>query len=259
MTKLLNRIPMGWKFVLALALPLLAMTWFAVNGILERQHMATNMAELEQLTRLSQGAGNLVHQLQRERGISSGYIGSNGETFGSRLNSQRPATDQALSAFQATLSELDLAALSPDLAAMAGDVESHLAETRALRRRIEALEVEAQEAVDHFTGFNETLIGMVGEMAHLTDDAEISRRLGAYYTLLKAKDLAGIERAVLANAFSTNLMRTPMHQRLLAMQGQEGAHFETFDTLANAKMSDSLNAILEGDIVQRVTPCGRRP
>ncbi|MDW7745230.1 methyl-accepting chemotaxis protein [Halomonas sp.] len=254
MTQLLNRIPMGWKFVLALALPLLAMTWFAITGITERKGMATNMAELEQLTRLSQGAGNLIHQLQRERGISSGYIGSNGETFGNRLNSQLPATDQALSAFQATLTELDLAALSPELAAMADDVESQLAETHALRRRIETLEVEAEETVDHFTGLNATLIGMVGEMAHLTDDAEISRRLGAYYTLLKAKDLAGIERAILANAFSTNLMRTPTHQRLLSMQGQEGAHFETFETLANARMADSLNAILEGDIVQRVTP-----
>lgn len=254
MTQLLNRIPMGWKFVLALALPLLAMTWFAVNGILERQHMASNMAELEQLTRLSQGAGNLVHQLQRERGISSGYIGSNGETFGNRLNSQRPATDQALSAFQATLSELDLAALSPELVNMADVAERRLAETRTLRGRIEALEADAQEAVTHFTGLNEILIGMVGEMAHLTDDAEISRRLGAYYTLLKAKDLAGIERAILANAFSSNLMRNATHLRLLAMQGQEGAHFETFDTLANTEMSDNLNTILEGDIVQRVTP-----
>lgn len=254
MSQLLNRIPMGWKFVLALALPLLAMTWFAVSGILERQRTATDLAELEQLTRLSQSAGNLVHQLQRERGISSGYIGSHGEAFSSRLNNQRPATDQAFATYRATLAELDLQALSPALAALAKDIEDRLAETRALRRRIEALEVEAPEVVAHFTDLNDTLIGMTGEVAHLTDDADISRRLGAYYTLLKAKDLAGIERALLANAFSTNLMRTPTHQRLLSMQGRESAHLDTFDTLANAELADGLTAILEGEVVQRVAP-----
>lgn len=254
MSKLLNRIPMGWKFVLALALPLLAMIWFAANGILERQRIATDMSELEQLTRLSQSAGNLVHQLQRERGMSAGYIGSNGETFGNRLSSQRPATDQALSAYQAILSQLDLAALGPELAAMVENVEVRLSETRALRRRIDALEVEAQEAVTHFTGLNDTLIGMVGKTAHFTDDADISRRLGAYFMLLKAKDLAGIERALLANAFSTNLMRTATHQQLLSMQAKEAAHLDSFEALANTEMAKSLTTILESEVVQRVAP-----
>ena len=116
------------------------------------------------------------------------------------------------------------------------------------------LDASAEDAVAHYTGLNDALMGMVGRVAHLTVDADISRRLGAYFTLLKAKDLAGIERALLANAFSANLMRTATHQRLLSMLGQETAYLESFRALANPGMRERLSEILGSEEVQRVAP-----
>ncbi|MBB3329929.1 methyl-accepting chemotaxis protein [Halomonas campaniensis] len=254
MRHLLHRIPMGRKFLLTLLLPLLALAWFAGSGILERQRLATNMAGLETLTALSRHAGNLVHELQRERGMSSGFIGSRGEVFGNRLSAQRTETDRAIGDFREALAGTDLAALDADLARQSADIEQRLAATTAVRQQVQRLETGAEEAVAHYTGLNDALMGMVGRVTHLTADAGISRRLGAYFTLLKAKDLAGVERALLANAFSANLMRTATHQRLLSMLGQEGAYLKSFRALANAEMRDRLSEILAGEEVQRVLP-----
>jgi len=254
MSHLLHRIPMGRKFLLTLLLPLLALAWFAGSGILERQRLATNMVELETLTALSRHAGNLVHEMQRERGISSGFIGSRGEVFGNRLSAQHPETDRAIGDFREALAGTNLTALDAELARQSADIEQRLADTTAVRQQVQRLETGAEEAVAHYTGLNDALMGMVGRVTHLTADAGISRRLGAYFTLLKAKDLAGVERALLANAFSANLMRTATHQRLLSMLGQEAAYLESFQTLANAEMRDRLSEILGSEEVQRVLP-----
>ncbi len=254
MRHLLHRIPRGRKFLLTLLLPLLALAWFAGSGILERQRLATNMVELESLTALSRHAGNLVHELQRERGMSSGFIGSRGEVFGNRLSTQHPATDRAISDFRQALDGTDLGTLDRDLASQAEDIEQRLADTSDVRQQVLRLDASAEDAVAHYTGLNDALMGMVGRVAHLTVDADISRRLGAYFTLLKAKDLAGIERALLANAFSANLMRTATHQRLLSMLGQETAYLESFRALANPGMRERLSEILGSEEVQRVAP-----
>ncbi|MDI5922795.1 nitrate- and nitrite sensing domain-containing protein [Halomonas sp. LR5S13] len=254
MKHLLHRIPMGKKFLLTLLLPLLALAWFAVSGILDRQRLATNMVELESLTDLSRQAGNLVHELQRERGMSSGYIGSQGEAFGNRLSAQHNASDRAMNAYRQTLGSLDRAALDDSLARQTVDIEQQLSATSAIRQQVQRLDVSAEEAVGHYTNINDALMAMVGRLTHLTADADISRRLGAYFTLLKAKDLAGIERALLANAFSANLMRTATHQRLLSMLGQETAYLESFRTLANDETQQQLTDILNDEEVKRAAP-----
>ena len=64
MLQALHRVSLGRKFILVLALPLIAMTWLAVAGILERKELVSEMSHLQEMTVLSQYAGELVHELQ---------------------------------------------------------------------------------------------------------------------------------------------------------------------------------------------------
>ncbi|MGM0987943.1 MAG: methyl-accepting chemotaxis protein [Pseudomonadota bacterium] len=251
MLQLLHRIPMSRKLLLILLLPLLALAWFAGSCILERQRLATNMVELEALTKLSRQAGHLVHELQRERGMSSGFLGSQGEAFGNRLSAQHGASDRAMEAYRQAVGSLELRHLDDALADRADEIEQQLSATAGVRQQVQDLEASARAVMDHYTPINDALMAMVGRLTHLTADADISRRLGAYFTLLKAKDLAGIERALLANAFSANLMRTTTHQRLLSMLGEETAYLESVRTLANDQTRQHLADILDDEAVSR--------
>ncbi|MCG6656241.1 HAMP domain-containing protein [Halomonas campisalis] len=254
MTRLLHRINMGWKFLLALSLPLMAMTWFAASGVLERQQLATNMADLEEMTRISQRAGNLIHELQRERGMTAGFLSSEGASFGDSLPDQRRATDARLETFRQYLNNVDLVALDARLAARIDDTLSQLAATGALRQRIDGLEIPTGEAIAHYTEINNDLITVIGRMTLATEEASVSSRLTAYYSLLQAKELAGIERAVLSGAFSADAMTPATYQRLLTLVGQETAYHEAFDTLATPAMRERLRQVAESPEVARVEP-----
>ncbi|RTR05694.1 methyl-accepting chemotaxis protein [Halomonas nitroreducens] len=252
MFALLHRLPVSRKFWLVLALPLLALAWFATSGAIERQRLAANMDSLVQLTRLSGQAGQLIHALQLERGMSAGYLGSQGRRFGDRLAAQRPTTDARYVAFDEALETLDLAALDTQLAENANEVRRRMAETAAMRQRVDTLAVASNEVVEHYTALNASLMAMVGRLSHVADDAGITRQLGGYASLLQAKDLAGIERALLANAFAADGMSETRYRRLLAMFGREAAFLAGFRTQADTPLSERLDQTLSGPTITRV-------
>lgn len=254
MTHLLHRIPMGRKFLLTLLLPLLALAWFAGSGILERQRLAANMAELEGLAVLALRAGDLVHEMQRERGMTSGYyLGSQGSEFGNRLAAQRSQTDAQIAALRDYIDNME-SRLDERMQGSLDRVQQLLASHEGIRQRVDGLAIAAEEAIGHYTAINGELMTLVGRMTQRTEAASITRGLSTYYALLEAKDLAGIERALLTNAFGANVMRAPAHQRLLSLVGEEAAFLATFDSLASASLRERLAEALSGPEIERLVP-----
>ncbi|MHB0775716.1 methyl-accepting chemotaxis protein [Halomonas sp. WWR20] len=252
MTHLLHRIPIGRKFALALALPMLAMLYFALDGILGRQQVSHEMAQLEALTTMAQQAGNLIHELQRERGMTSGFLGSEGQTFRQELSQQRPTTDHQTEALQTHLNNIDGTPLAPGLVAHIDSVRQRLATITALRKRVNDLSIPASQAITQYTDINAELMELIGELSHATHQASVSRRLSAYYNLLEAKDLAGIERALLANAFSVDQISPVLYQRFMTLIGEEAAFQESFRVLATETMRKRFDEALAGDDIGRL-------
>ncbi|QJQ96147.1 MULTISPECIES: methyl-accepting chemotaxis protein [Halomonadaceae] len=252
MTHLFHRISIGRKFMLALALPMLAMLYFALNGILERQQVVNEMTQLQTLTTLAQQAGALVHEVQRERGMTSGFLGSDGRNFRDELNQQRPATERQMASFRTHLEGLELAELDAELVTRIETANRHLDETPSMRRQVDGLAVPTAQAIAHYTRINSELMDLVGRLGHTTRQASVSQPLAAYYTLLEAKDLAGIERALLSNVFGADRIEPAILQRLMVMIGEEAAFLESFATLTTDTMRERLSAALAGQEMKRL-------
>ena len=73
-----------------LVVVLAAESGIAVNNI-------SNAKSLQRHVNLALVTNQLVHELQKERGMSAGFIGSKGASFASALPDQRRLTDNALS------------------------------------------------------------------------------------------------------------------------------------------------------------------
>ncbi|MGR5145072.1 nitrate- and nitrite sensing domain-containing protein [Photobacterium alginatilyticum] len=62
--------------------------------ILEAHTLTTSANNISHLVKLSAYSSQLVHELQKERGYSAGFIGSNGKNFSSKLKPQQNTTDK---------------------------------------------------------------------------------------------------------------------------------------------------------------------
>lgn len=233
-------------------LPLIALGWFAASGVIERQSVVNELSRMQTLTTLAQRAGNWVHQSQLERGMTAGFLGSQGEAFGDRLSQQRPNMDAAVEAFFQQRDQIDAALLGSTISTQLVAIEQQWQRNQALRDQVDQLRVATPEALAHYTNLNSLLMVLVGELAHLTGEGAITRQLAAYYNLLEAKDLAGIERALLSNVFAADAMPEATLQRLLSLIGEERAFLETFRVLSGAANREALEAALSGPEVERV-------
>ena len=69
----------------------------------------------------------LVHELQKERGLSADFIASRGERFRSELDRQRSDSDQKRQLLEQWLAATERAELGSEVAAALGEVEKQLA------------------------------------------------------------------------------------------------------------------------------------
>lgn len=170
MKTIVNRMSMRFKFVCVLLLPLLALAWFAAQGIMERRATVQEFDRLHALTQLAQRAGDAVHQMQLERGMTAGFLGSEGNAFGDQLNQQRPNTDAAVQAFQAQRDALDPALLTPAVQQRLNEIDAQWQRQAALRKRVDGLDMAMGDALSHYTGINGQLMAFVGTLSHLTSE-----------------------------------------------------------------------------------------
>src|SRR5487761_214293 len=103
------------KLLLIVLVPLLGLLYFSVNSILEKSAVSKEMSSLESLVSLSVKIGNLAHELQKERGMTAGFIGSDGSKFSSELQEQRKVTDKASNELGQTLMSVENKQIDPSL------------------------------------------------------------------------------------------------------------------------------------------------
>ncbi|WP_245904552.1 methyl-accepting chemotaxis protein [Billgrantia lactosivorans] len=241
MKNLLHRIPVSRKFMLALAFPLVIIVWLAGSGVIERQRLAADMQQVDRFAGLAAELGGLMHELQVERGLSVGFLGSRGESFGNRLDAQRERVDEQLVVYRDVREGLD-ASGDAGIGQRQQEVEELLVELADMRREVDALAIENLEALEYYTEINSRLAEVVGRLNALVSAGELTRSLGAYYALLEIKESAGIERALLASAFAANRMSPDVYYRFLRLLGEEAAYEESFTVLANADIASRYRA-----------------
>ncbi|RUR56611.1 methyl-accepting chemotaxis protein [Vreelandella populi] len=239
---------MGRKFVLVLALPLIAMTWLAVSGILERKALVSEMSHLQEMTVLSQYAGDLVHELQRERGMTAAFLGSNGQNFRTELPQQRRKTDEQIKEFTTYTNNLVFAEKDADVQAQVDQAKSLLNELTTLRQRADRQDIAGEQSNAYYTNINDFLIGIVSKLTFSVERGEIVRQLNAYYNLLNIKELAGIERALLTTAFSTDTMSAAMYANLLSLTGRSDAYISSFNRLSSESLQNELAEVLASNL-----------
>ncbi|EAQ63919.1 methyl-accepting chemotaxis protein [Marinomonas sp. MED121] len=160
----------------------------------------------------------VVHEVQKERGASAGYIGSKGSKFGDQLRAQRTKVDQT---YQTLLAKNKTWQLSELMQEELDHFTSAFNGIKSIRSDVDALNIPLRKALSFYTNINSFGLHSVIFASKYSADPVISSELFSIYNFSLAKESAGIERAVLANVLSsgsfTPLLRNK-HVQLITKQ-----------------------------------------
>ncbi|SFX19185.1 methyl-accepting chemotaxis protein [Marinospirillum alkaliphilum] len=240
------------KLILMVGIPAFFLLMFAGQGVMQRVTLADTMQQLEQGVELSVLMGSLAHELQIERGMSAGFLGSGGVNFAAELPRQRQAADQARAALQQRLETLDITRFGSAQAQLIRTARSGLDGLEATRTRITRQDIAGPQAISYYTQTIAQLLAVPASLVTLSDDRQISRQALAYSNLLYGKEHAGIERALLTNTFSLGRFTPELQVRYLSNAAEQQSFLRQFAFYASAGQQAFFDTSLQGREVDEV-------
>jgi hypothetical protein len=181
-----------------------------------------DIADLRQLaltSSLVDAIGELVHALQRERGMSNLYLGSKAQRCAQALSQQVMETAAVQAALLERLDSLDTAAsgrgAGARLFSRIAYVLQGLDALPTLRHEVQRQSWTPARATAAYIRLINGLLAVVFEAADSASDPLISRRLVALFNFMQAKEFAGQERATGSALFAAGQAEPAAQQRLL--------------------------------------------
>ena len=194
----------------------------------------------------------LIHELQKERGTSAGYIGSKGREFKDELAAQRSDTDRALAIFRQTIPQATGALATPAFAEPFGRAREDLEKLAAARQAVDDQKATLGEMAKYYTGTISDMLDMVEAITSLAKDGHLVRDSLAYAALQQGKERAGIERAMGANGFGAGEFSKEVYDRFVGLAAEQKAYFNTFKQFSPGDGKAELEEVLTGPHGQEV-------
>jgi len=240
------------KLIIMMLVPILALAFFAAELLFEKQQQSRQMGQLVQLTELASTLSALVHETQKERGASAGFIGSKGANFAEILPKQQKTTNTRVANVQAFIASADKSIFNADLNNKVSALEKDLANLKATRQKVNSLNIPLGEAVAWYTNMNAHMLAIIEAMPHVVSDASLVRNLTVYANYLQSKERAGIERAVLSATFGADKFAPNMFKKFVELVAAQDNYLHVFLALADKKDIEFYQATMRHDSVAQV-------
>ncbi|TAN56318.1 MAG: methyl-accepting chemotaxis protein [Magnetospirillum sp.] len=252
MLALLRNLRLSSRIGIAILIPVLGMLIFSGIGLTEKLGFSARMDQLEDLAGLGPTIGAVVHELQKERGMSAGFVGSKGAKFSDRLPEQRKASDAKLTALNAALAKFDSDGAASGLKAAIAAARSGLEPLAAKRSAVDSLSLSVGEAAGYYTATIGKLLALVEQMAVIGTDVNVSKAIIAYTQLLHGKERAGQERAMASGGFGAKKFEALIHRKFTQLIAQQDTFFATYAIYASDDQKKILDAALADPVARDV-------
>jgi len=198
----LNYLKIRSKFTLFLVVPLSVILFFSMLNIEQKYSQLKNIQATERYIGISLKLADLVHELQKERGFSAGFLGSHKALFKAELSQQRLQTDKQLKQFSDSLSHFNLAESNNELKKVFLPVVEHIQLLTDVRSKVN--DDYPKDTFAYYSKGNATIITLIQFMQVVSDDNLLSRQSNAYSSLLWLQEYMGQERGSLSGVFAKN-------------------------------------------------------
>ncbi|HDO0877821.1 TPA: methyl-accepting chemotaxis protein [Aeromonas salmonicida] len=237
----MNKLGLAHKMLLVVCLPLLALLFFSGRYVYERYQVEQEMSQAQAALYVVREAAQLAHELQKERGMSAGFLGSGGNKFRDALPAQRKLVDTLLVRFHE----------DPALLAL-GEVQQALTGLTAMRERVGALGVEVAEQVGFYSRLISQLLAVVDQVSLNSQDATIALQTNTYAAFLQSKERMGLERATLSNVFGRDHFTPALLQQFISLLAAQNTYLERFQAVASPSQRQLLADSLTSPVVAKV-------
>ena len=234
----INNLSIRYKLILFLIIPVLTILYFSISGIYLKFEQQQEGKKLLEFIHISYQIDNVIHELQKERGISAGFVGSGGKLFREELRIQRQLMDEKLKVIRLGLLAADEKkdySVFPDVLAR---IKLNQKKLNVIRNNVDSI-----KQFDFFEGYSDLIASGLDIIRHLqvvSSDAVISRQSDAYTNLLMLQERSGQERGLLNGVFTSGKLDAKRFKLFAGYVADQEALLKKFYTVASKRQQTLL-------------------
>ncbi|MDT8338170.1 MAG: methyl-accepting chemotaxis protein [Sulfurimonas sp.] len=210
------------------------------------------ITKAQELNTLSQKLSLVIHETQKERGASAGFIGSKGKQFGDMLPKQRTDTTREYSELTAYINSLKLDSFPQELNGEITALAAEMGRISQIRSEVDSLSIGLGDVVAYYTNMNKKILNIVSLTAKLADTQELVKALSSYANFLKSKERAGIERAVLSGTFAADKFAEGIFAKWITLVAEQDAFIDAYLSLATESSKALYAQKMSSPVVEQV-------
>ena len=207
------------RLLLIATVPITVMLILGISGAWEKYSDYQSRVQAETLVGLVVDLGETAHELQKERGMSSGFLNSKGSKFAENLMAQRKTSDAAITRLTDSIRRIDRTTVGARYIKLLDAANEPFSELVKKREQISRLSLEPGESFRFYSETISQLLEIALRTGNQMPSSKLSRLSNAKQALLFLKERNGQERALVTGGFIAGRLTS--------------AQFSTFQSLIN--------------------------
>jgi methyl-accepting chemotaxis protein len=235
--RLMQDMPVGRRIALLVLLPVLALTILSGIVLWKEYQTVRQTGQISDEIRLAPVVGSLVHQLQKERGMSVGHVASGRTLYRDTLPDRRRDVDVAVARLNQTL-----AGLPETLAARLGVARTEMKGLDALRAAVSDGQIAPNVVFQRYTLLVRIWMDAASALAFNGGHDDQTFRIAAFIALGEAKERGGMERATGNGGFAAGTFDNVFHSRFIQLGAEQSAYLDLARQLGGPGYAERFDA-----------------
>ena len=240
------------KFTILIGIPLILLFIASSEAFLSNYKNSQTLQQLNIGVKLSIKLSTLVHETQKERGMTAGFIGSKGKNFHDKLLEQRKLTNLRTKELKSFANLNDFSKINQELANTLNNTLSSLSQLENIRKQVDSLSISSGSTIKYYTQTNKYILNTISNILKSSDDKLITKQLSAYSNFLLSKERAGIERAIGTNTLNDNKFSELSKIKFIKLIAAQDSYMENYFVFTSIKAKKFYNHTMRGNSIEEV-------
>jgi len=249
---MLKNLKIKSKLLVLVALPLLIIIFLIGRTVSSELTKTNSLKVLNDGIILSTKISRLIHETQKERGMTAGYLGSHGVKFKSKLPHQRELTNNRERELKEFLSSINSSNFNKNINHYINISLNALSKLEYKRKQIDNLNISTNQAIGYFSDMNNKFLNIIVEISKTSKVPQITQNLIAYSNFLFSKENAGKERAVGTGILALNKLSISNREKFSSLISSQNLYMDIFLKYATKDAKEFYRETLQGKSINEV-------
>ena len=250
------RVSLKNKLIFLVLFPHLAIVGLAGEAVLERFKGKQELEALVPIEIVAIEATAVIHELQKERGLSVGVINSRyASDQRSKLSEQRGISDGALESYSASVAALEAGTTPKKMSHLMELVATEKTLIAEHRRVIDRRQMTIPRNVEFYSEIIDQLVEIIAVSSEQSPAQEVTSLLLPFLALVEAKENSGLERALgaaLLDSAKRGVVDPAQYQAYRSRLVGEHLFLEEFARFATEEETARLHEALDSPELSKV-------